>query len=478
MSRTSVPPLFRHQIESVTFFEARPRGFDASDPGTGKTRVQIELFAARRARGGGAALVLAPKSLLKSAWGNDFARYAPGLHVSIAYAHNREEAFAEDADVYVTNVDATKWLSTRPPSFFRRFDTLVIDEISYFKHRTAQRSRALNKIKKYFAYRYGLTGTPNSNAITDIWHPLSIIDDGQRLGTSFYHFRGSTQVPKQVGPQPNMLKWEDKPGSAEAVSALIKDITIRHEFERCTDIPPNFLYTVPFTMTPAHRKAYSEMEEHALVFLQEDTISAVNAAVVTNKLLQIASGAAYGESGDYALIDTGRYELIADLAEARKHTLIFFNWTHQRDELIKELEKRGLTYTVIDGSVSSQRREEAVDLFQKGFYRVFLAHPASAAHGLTLTRATTTIWASPTYNLEQFEQGNRRIYRLGQSQRTETIVVLGSDTIESDVYAILQEKSGRQGDLLGLLRRRLEVPGVSGVADRPRDGRGTRPVSS
>lgn len=465
MSRTSPPPLFKHQIESVTFFESRPRGFDASDPGTGKTRVQIELFAARRSRGGGCALILAPKSLLRSAWAQDFSRYAPQISVSIAYAENREDAFARDADVYITNIDAARWLAGRPPAFFRRFDTLIIDEISYFKHRTAQRSKAVNKIKKFFANRYGLTGTPNANAITDVWHPLYIIDDGQRLGSSFFSFRSHTQIPKQVGPQPNMLRWEDKPGSAEAVSSLIRDITIRHEFEKCTDIPPNFLYSVPFTLSPSHRKAYSEMEEHALVFLQDNTISAVNAAVVTNKLLQIASGAAYAENGEYALIDTARYELIVDLVEARKHCLVFFNWTHQRDELIKEMEKREITYAVIDGSTTSRQREEAVDMFQRGFYRAILAHPASAAHGLTLTRATTTIWSSPTYNLEHFEQGNRRIYRLGQASKTETICVLGGDTLESDVFATLVDKGKRQLDLLRLLRRRLAVPDVPGSGD-------------
>ncbi len=185
----------------------RSRVLDSSDPGTGKTRVQIELFAARRKRGGGAALVIAPKSLLRSAWQDDFQKFAPEMKTIVAPAEKREQAFSQVGDVYITNTDATKWLAQQPTSFFRCFDTLIIDELSSFKHHTSQRSKALNKIKKHFANRYGLTGTPNANSITDIWHQVFVLDDGQRLGKSFYQFRNSVCQPKQVGPQPNMLQW-------------------------------------------------------------------------------------------------------------------------------------------------------------------------------------------------------------------------------------------------------------------------------
>lgn len=444
--------LFRHQLDSISFFSSRERGFDTSDPGTGKTRVQIETFNARRRRGGGKALVLAPKSLLDSGWAADFRKFAPGLTVSVATAEKRDRAFATPADVYVTNIDAVRWLVRQAKSFWDGYDTLIIDEISYFKHHTSQRSKALNKLKRFFRYRYGLTGTPNANTITDIWHPVFVLDDGQRLGTSFFAFRASVCTPKQVGPQPNMVKWTDRPGAADAVAGLIKDLTIRHKFEECVDIPPNFLYTVEFLLSSAHRKTYAQMEEHAITVAQEQIITALNAAVVTTKLLQISSGAVYTGDGTYALIDTGRYELIGDLVEARPHSLVFFNWRHQRDELVKEFTNRGISHVIIDGDTSSRDRALAVELYQKGFYRVLLAHPQSASHGLTLTRGTSTIWASPTYNLEHFKQGNQRIYRLGQTQKTETIVVLAKDTIEEKVYQRLTEKDARQVDLLQLLR--------------------------
>lgn len=446
-------PLFDHQKKSVDFMRTHERVLDASDPGTGKTRVQIELFAERRRNGGGCALVIAPKSLLRSAWENDFAKFAPHITVSVAQAKGRAQAFARPADVYVTNVDATKWLMEQRPEFFARFDTLIMDELSAFKHHTSLRSKALNKIKSHFKYRYGLTGTPNSNGITDIWNQIYILDDGQRLGKSFYKFRNMTQTPSQAGPAANMLKWEDKPGAEQAVGKLIKDMTVRHKFEECLDVPENFETEVPFFMPPGQATVYKTFKRDALLALESgEVISSVNAAGVANKLLQIASGATYtGDANKYAVVDPSRYEMIADLVEARQHSVVFFHWRHQRDLLMEEFTKRGITFAVIDGSVKEQDRMEAVKDYQNGFYRVMLAHPASAAHGLTLTRGTTTIWASPTYNLEHWLQGNRRTYRAGQTQRTETISILAKGTIEELVYQRLADKNVKQINILELL---------------------------
>jgi SNF2 family DNA or RNA helicase len=451
---TSLKP-YKHQVESIDVFSRVPCGFDASDPGTGKTRVQIDVFAARRAAGESKALIIAPKSLLYAAWFEDFQKFAPHLKVQVVTAANREKALATEADVYVTNIDAVRWLVKKPPSFFKQFSTVIVDEVSAFKHHTSQRSRAAFKIMKHFKYRYVLSGTPNSNTITDIWHPYKLLDGGKRLGSSFYQFRAATCTPVQVGPNPNMIKWEDKPGAENAVAAMIADITVRHRFEDCISIPPNHQYPYFYQMPPAQAKAYLHMEKMALTQLSDGSIlSAQNAAVVATKLLQIASGAAYkeGDDHDYASITDERYQLVADLVEAREQCVVFFHWQHQRDMLLKELQARGIATAVIDGSKNDNDRREAVDFFQKGFYRVILAHPRSAAHGLTLTRGTTTIWASPTYDLELFMQGNKRIYRAGQTKKTETIIVVAKGTIEEHVMERLEAKGERQGNMLDMLQ--------------------------
>jgi SNF2 family DNA or RNA helicase len=297
-----------------------------------------------------------------------------------------------------------------------------------------------------------MTGTPNTNNITDLWHQAYIVDDGKRLGNSFYAFRAATQIPKQVGPKPNMVKWEDRPGAEESAAQLLADITIRHKFEDCHDIPANHKYVIPFKLSDRNAARYEEMQREAVLRLKAGTISAVNAASVVTKLLQIASGAVYDENGNYHVLDLDRYELVADILEARKFSVCFFNWTHQRDMLIEEFNKRGLTYTLVDGSVTSnKRRRESITGFQNGFYRVFLAHPQSAAHSLTLVRGTSTVWASPTYNLEHWLQGNRRIYRAGQTEKTETINVIAEGTLEEHVYAVLQTKNIKLMSLLETL---------------------------
>lgn len=439
-----------HQAVSIKHGLKNKVVYDCSDPGTGKTFVRIKLFETRRKKKSGCALVLAQRSLLRSVWLNDFKKFAPSLKVSVADAANRDAAFAADADVYVTNIDATKWLAQQKPAFFKRFSELIIDEIPGFKHHTSKRSSAAARIAKHFQYRSGLTGTPNSNTITDVWHQVYILDDGKRLGTSFYRFRDTVAVPRQVARDKNAIQWTDKDGAEEAVFGLLSDIVIRHKFEDCVDIPTNHQYPLDYELTAAQLKSYVIMETTQILHNPKAKITAINAAAVATKLLQIASGAVYDGSGGYQLIDRARYSMILDLVEERKHSLTFFLWKHQRDLLIEEAQKRKIKYALIEGNTTDRDRDEIVQGYQAGVYQTLFAHPKSAAHGLTLTRGTATIWSSPTYDLEIFKQGSKRQHRMGQTQKTETIVVVAKDTIEEKVYETMLAKNARMTNLLEL----------------------------
>lgn len=444
------PKAMAHQAVSLKFLLKKSCVLDASDPGTGKTFVQIMHFAKTRKKGE-CMLVIAPKSLLQPAWENDIQKFAPELATSIARATNREEAFDVPADVYITNTDAAVWLAKQPKKFFARFKYLVIDEITAFKHPTSARSKAINKIKSHFTYRAGLTGTPNPNTITDIWNQINILDDGARLGGSWFAFRNSVCTPKQVGRQRHMVNWEDKEGAEEAVFSLLGDMTIRHSRDDCLDLPENTQYTLPYILGKKQLRTYQEMALTQIAALSKGkAVTAINAAAVTTKLLQIASGAVYEHSDKYHLIDTGRYELVLDLVEERKHSIVFYLWQHQRDFLIAEAKKRGIKFCVFDSNATAKARDDMIRDYQNGMYQVFFAHPASAAHGLTLTRASTVIWPSPTYNLEHFTQGNARAFRKGQEHKTETIIILAKDTLEEKVYARLMEKNMRMTNLLEL----------------------------
>lgn len=444
-------PWWSHQLLTLRMYEITRRLYDASDPGTGKTRVHLEAFAMRRRAGGGCLLVLAPKSLLETAWQNDAAEFIPDMSSSVAYAENRAAAFAAEADLYITNSDAVNWLVKQPKSFFEKFSDIIIDEATVFKHRTSKRSKAIAKIIKYFTWRILMSGTPDSNTITDLWHQYLLLDDGVRLGTNFFQFRQAVCEPIQVGPKVNMIKWVDKEGAESAIAGLVRDITIRHKFEDCMDIPPNHTYSRKYRTSAKLMQMYKEMEDFAVLQLRDKHISAVNAAVLRNKLLQIASGAIYANDDGYEVLDRGRYELVLDLVEERAHSVVFFNWKHQRDELIAEAERRGVTYEVIDGDTPDQRRTGIVRAYQAGEFQTIFLHYRTGAHGLTLTRGNAVIWSSPIYEADYFKQGKHRVYRGGQTEPTETIMVEAEGTADAKAYAILSGKYTRMVSLLDML---------------------------
>lgn len=435
--------VMKHQNVSLKFMATRKQVFDMSDPGTGKTLVQIMDFAKQHKKDGKAMLVVCPKSLMRAAWANDIKKFAPHLRVSLAYAKNRAEALSADADVFVINVDGVKDLLKYEKAFWKRFGRVVIDEGTAFKHHTSQRSKAMKKLVGHFEWRRLMSGTPTSNGICDLWHQMLLVDDGKRLGTSFFGFRSACCEPKQVGAHAHAIQWVDKEGIEQAVSALISDVVIRHKFEECVDIPANHMYSVPFELTPKHQKIYDELEDESIAILQNTQVSAVHGGALYTKLLQIASGAVYNDDGDYSTIASERYELVLDLVEQRKHSVVFYLWEHQLQELLAETKKRKLPHAVWNPD-----KPGIADEYQKGLYQVLFAHPASAGHGLTLTKGTATIWASPTPNLEWFSQGKKRVHRIGQNQATETIVVIAENTRDANVFDSLMRKDAKMTSLL------------------------------
>jgi SNF2 family DNA or RNA helicase len=251
------------------------------------------------------------------------------------------------------------------------------------------------------------------------------------------------------------MAWKDKPGAEHAVYDMIEHMTIRHEFAKCREKEAALFgdpYKIFYQLPPRARKQYFDMVDVAVTMLNDGSIlSASQASAVHQKLMQIASGAVYKDDETYAVTDTGRYELIMDLVDARKQCLVAFQWKHQRDELVKAAEKRDFKYAVIDGETKDKERTEIVKNFQAGLIKVIFAHPRSAGHGLTLTAGTTTIWASPTYNSEHYIQFNARINRAGQDEVTETILICAEDTIDQRVYDRLDSKLTSMQMLLDLL---------------------------
>lgn len=441
----SPPPLLKHQERDVQFSLNTPIVFNTSDPGTGKTRTTIETVI-RRADPG-RVLVLCPKSIMQPAWGNDLEKFS-NFTYAIASADKRQKAFDADVQWVITNHDATGWIYDNP-KILRGFSTLIIDESTAYKNFKAERSKAARSIAPAFKYRTCMSGTPNPNGILDLWHQVFLLDGGQRLNNSYWHFRSVTCEPKGFG---QFVKWEPKQGIEQIIAGLISDITIRNKMEDCIDIPPNHTYRVPFKLSPTHWRVYDEFRKKAILHLENTAqISAVNAAVELNKLLQIASGAVYDDARCTQTLDKERCNLVMDLAEERNQCVVAFLWQHQKQQLIEAATKRKFSFAVIDGETPLKKREEAVAAFQSGNIKLILAHPQSAGHGLTLTKGTTTIWCSPTFNLEWFDQFKRRIYRYSQTEKTETILIEGQGTVDHEVYDRLEGKNIKLQNLLEFL---------------------------
>ena len=448
--RNAVEPPWPHQIETALFCTKLKECLDLSDPGTGKTRAHLMAYANRRKAGAGRCLVVCPKSLMVPAWGSDSDKFTPHLSYAIADASNRFSAFEFGTDIVITNTDGVTALAKRP-TVLKGFTDLIIDEVTYFKRGTSQRSKAMYKLSRIFRHKYALSGTPNPHSVTELWHPSLIVDGGMRLGSSFYRFRNSVQEAEQVGPMPNMVKWHDKPEALEAVYGLLSDITIRHAFEDVmTQVPANHVSTYEFELAPALLKRYHKLEDESVLALQDGTITAVHAASLRSKLLQCASGAVYTEDGKYSVLDRARYELILELINQYHHSVVFFNWRHQRDQLVDALENQGTTFAVIDGDTASGLRDSLVAEYQSGAYKTILLHPRTGAHGLTLTRGEACILASPIYEADLLKQAIHRIYRGSQDKATNTILVRARGTVEDLVYERLDQNVRNMGDFLAL----------------------------
>jgi superfamily II DNA or RNA helicase len=437
---------FDHQVKTTNFLLKTPRALITSDPGTGKTRSVIDAYAQRKE---GRMLVLAPLSILSASWGDDIKKFQPKLTYVVAYAKNREAAFKSKADIVITNHDAVKWIA-KNEKFLQGFDTICIDEFTAFKNKDSQRSKAVLKLAAKFKYRIAMSGTPNSNTILDIWHPTLIVDDGERLGKRFYGFRSAVCTSRFNG---FANEWVDKPNAQEIVAASIKDINIRYQLEDCIDMPEQSVHTMCVQLTPDIMKQYELLAADSVLYTGKETINAINAGARVKKLLQLCTGAVYTEDGVACGIHSERYELVMQLVSERKHSLVAFNWRHEREHLVRLAQEMGLEYGVIDGDTPANKRKDIVDRMQAGQLKVVFAHPQSAGHGLTLTTATTVIWASPTYNAEHYQQFNRRIYRAGQTQKTEIIHIAADNTWEPDVYTKLQTKLERMDDLLQILNQ-------------------------
>ena len=325
---TTIPAPYAHQKTTTDFITNTKTCLITSDPGTGKTRAVLDAHAIL----GGKTLVLAPLSILEAAWGEDINKFQPTIKYGVAYAKNRKQVFEDNEnEMVITNFEAVNFLQ-KNTQYCEQFDTIVIDEFTAFKNREAKRSKNLKKIISYFTNRIAMSGTPNSNTILDIWHPTFLIDDGKRLGARFYAFRHQVCTPKFNG---FANEWIDKPGIEETVADRLSDISIRFALSDCMDLPDNIVRTINTKLTPNIQKQYKVLAEESVLYTKSGTVNAINAAARVKKLLQLVTGAVYDEDGVVQFVHQERYDIVMTLVAQRAHSLVAFNWKHERDALIE-----------------------------------------------------------------------------------------------------------------------------------------------
>ena len=444
---------YAHQEKFARLWGEKERVLNLDGCGTGKTLACIHAVKTYwpHAR----VLVLAPLSIVESAWMKDIRFGWPQTTAvaAIGSTAKKQEAIESGVQWVITNHDAIKLIDKE--SYAEQFDVLIVDEGDAFRNHSSQRSKAISRVCKQIPIMTLMTGTPTPKSITDIWHLAFLVDHGQRLGKFFVAFRHQMCSPEQIhGAPAGAMKWTDKPEANDMVTAMLADITSRVELRDVVELPDTIYRDIGVKLPPKLRAQYDFLKQESIMLLANgDLVNALHAGARATKLLQTVSGAIYDEEGNSRDIHPDRHKLVLDLVEETDHCLVAFNWTHQRDGLVAEATKRKLSFAVIDGSVSARERSLIVERFQRGLLHVVFAHPQSAGHGLTLTKGNRVIWASPTYRADLYEQFNHRIVRNGQKRKTEIIHIAAEDTIEEEVYELLQGKRDRMTDLLGVIKQ-------------------------
>ena len=398
-------------------------------------------------------LVIAPKKVAETTWSNEtkkwdhlkLLRVVPVLGT----AAKRIKALNTPGDIWVINRENVPWLV----EYYRNdwpFDMVVVDESSSFKNHQAKRFKALTWVRKHIKRIVLLTGTPAPNGLIDLWAQIYLLDEGQRLGRKISHFRERYFSPDQRDRE-HVFSYAPKPGADEAIQGLLGDICVSLKAEDYLELPECIDVTVPVILDSKAKAAYDKFEKEMLLEVDETTIDAGSAAVLTNKLLQFCNGAVYGPDREIVEIHNCKIEVFLELIEGLngKPALVFYNFQHDLARIKAALRDSDLRIRELNTP------QDEMDWNNRQI-DVLLAHPASAAYGLNLQDGGNhVIWFGLNWSLELYQQAVKRLHRQGQTQKVvnHRLAVVGG--VDEDVLAALEDKSGTQDRLMEALKARI-----------------------
>ena len=442
---------FEHQKDTASFLTMNKKAFCFNEQGTGKTASSIWAADYLMKQGKvNRVLVICPLSIMDSAWRNDLFSFAMHRTVDVAYGakEKRKKIINSGAEFVIINYDGVEIVKDEIAN--GGFDLFIVDEATHYKNVQTKRWKTLNKIIGEDDWLWMMTGTPAAQSPLDAYGLAKMVNP--------------LSVPRFFGSWRDMVMWKvtqfkykPKETAKDTVYKALQP-AIRFTKEECLDLP-DMVYAKRFVeMTPQQKKYYETLRKQMVMQVAGEDVTAANAAIGLNKLLQISTGALYTDEGDTIQFDIkNRYQVLKEVIdESSQKVLVFVPFRHTIDLLSEKLQQDNITSEIIRGDVSAPNRTEIFRRFQADRDpRVLIIQPQAAAHGVTLTAANTVVWWGPTSSLETYAQANARVHRSGQKHKC-TVIQLAGSNAEKRIYRLLDDRINIHTEMINLYKEILD----------------------
>lgn len=450
----------KYQQYAIEFIKQHPIAAILLDLGMGKTSIVLsclnylmfETFEVSKV------LIIAPLRVARNTWSDEIKKWdhLQGLRYSIAVgtAAERIKALKADADIYIINRENVPWLIEESGLPFD-YDMVVVDELSSFKNWNAKRFKALMKVRPKVKRIVGLTGTPSSNGLMDLFAEFKVLDMGERLGRFISQYRVNFFKPDRVNG-PIVYSYKLLPGAEDRIYEKISDITISMKASDYLEMPELISTEYKVYLDDEERAKYEELKNELVLQLPGAEITAANAATLSGKLSQLANGAIYDDDGSVNAFHERKLDALEDLIESAngKPVLVAHWFKHDLKRITERLTALKVNFQRLDS-------DESIRKWNAGELQVGLIHPASAGHGLNLQEGgNTIIWFGITWSLELYSQTIGRLFRQGQKAKNVTVIHIITDgTVDERILKALEAKDSTQRALIDAVKAEVVMDG-------------------